>query len=663
MDRQRAIDYLKDQMADYLERQEIPTDGRTCFHCLNPQHEDRHPSMCYMRDARKVHCFACNAAYDIFDLIGIDYGLRSFNEQLAKACELYGVTIDKSFSFTGTKRPQAATAETRKAEATAPAPVPEQPQQAKDYSAYLQRCAQNIAGAEEYLASRGISMEQARQHGLGYDAAFKDYHTQQEWQALVIPVRRGNAGSGFVVRNMDKEADHKNRYRKRGPAELFNIAALDAGPGTVIVTEGELDALSIEAAGGRAVALGSLDNKKLLLDAMGRISKKSLPLLAVALDNDERGRAAAEGLLGDLRKAGFPAYALNLYGLCKDANELWVGASEVLKENVAAMQTEEGINKFIAYQDTAAAHLQDFINATVASMNESYVSTGFTRLDEKLDGGLYEGLYFLGAISSLGKTTLALQIADNIAEHGKDVLIFSLEMGRYELMARSISRWTYRLCIKDPEKKVAWAKTERGIRTGSRYASYREEEKQLIYEAIQKYSTGAEHIYIHEGMGDIGVGEIRQRVLEYMQRTSQRPVVVVDYLQIIAPADVRATDKQNIDKAVLELKRLSRDYHLPILVISSFNRENYSVTASMRAFKESGGIEYCSDCLMGMQLKGIEEKGFDVDEAKRKEPREIELVILKQRSGRTGDRLGFYYYPKFNYFTEEEVNGRESFKL
>jgi replicative DNA helicase len=72
----------------------------------------------------------------------------------------------------------------------------------------------------------------------------------------------------------------------------------------------------------------------------------------------------------------------------------------------------------------------------------------------------------------------------------------------------------------------------------------------------------------------------------------------------------------------------------------------------MEAFKESGAIEYSSDVLIGLQLKGAGEKNFDANEAKRKDPREIELVILKNRNGRTGGKIIFNYYPLFNYFRE-----------
>lgn len=123
-------------------------------------------------------------------------------------------------------------------------------------------------------------------------------------------------------------------------------------------------------------------------------------------------------------------------------------------------------------------------------------------------------------------------------------------------------------------------------------------------------------------------------------------------MQILAPYSERATDKQNTDKAVMEMKRISRDYKIPVIGISSFNRTNYSVGVTMEAFKESGAIEYSSDVLIGLQLKGAGEKGFDATEEKKKNPREIELVILKNRNGRAGDKIPFNYYPLFNYFKE-----------
>ena len=75
----------------------------------------------------------------------------------------------------------------------------------------------------------------------------------------------------------------------------------------------------------------------------------------------------------------------------------------------------------------------------------------------------------------------------------------------------------------------------------------------------------------------------------------------------------------------------------------------------MQAFKESGAIEYSTDVLIGLQLKGVGNKNFDIDQAKSKNPREVEAVILKNRNGRTGGKTGFDFYAMFNYFAESGV--------
>jgi replicative DNA helicase len=129
-------------------------------------------------------------------------------------------------------------------------------------------------------------------------------------------------------------------------------------------------------------------------------------------------------------------------------------------------------------------------------------------------------------------------------------------------------------------------------------------------------------------------------------------------LQILAPADPRATDKQNADRAVTELKRISRDYKTPVIAISSFNRDNYSTVANMAAFKESGAIEYSSDVLLALQLEGVGVKGsdFNVDTAKQAIPRKVELCILKNRNGQTGAKIPFEYDARFNVFREQGVS-------
>ena len=97
---------------------------------------------------------------------------------------------------------------------------------------------------------------------------------------------------------------------------------------------------------------------------------------------------------------------------------------------------------------------------------------------------------------------------------------------------------------------------------------------------------------------------------------------------------------------------MARAYNIPIIAVSSFNRDNYNTRANLAAFKESGAIEYSADTCIALQLKGVDSSSFDADKAMMKEPREIELVILKGRRGKARAKINYCYYPKFNYFQE-----------
>src|SRR5699024_8135006 len=137
------------------------------------------------------------------------------------------------------------------------------------------------------------------------------------------------------------------------------------------------------------------------------------------------------------------------------------------------------------------------------------------------------------------------------------------------------------------------------------------------------------------------------------------PIVIIDYLQILEPIDQHATEKMNTDKSVKILKQLSRDLETTVMAISSFNRMNYNTPVSMVSFKESGGIEYSADLVLGLQFSAfsdssVDNKEIDFDEEKAKEPRKVELKILKNRNGETGKSVHFDYYAKYNMYEEVE---------
>ena len=328
--------------------------------------------------------------------------------------------------------------------------------------------------------------------------------------------------------------------------------------------------------------------------------------------------------------------------------------------------TEAGAGSKSERVKPVSEYLNDFLEECRKSREGQAISTGISSLDVLLDGGLYPGLYFMGAVSALGKTTLALQIADNIAKGGHEVLIYSLEMSRSELMAKTLSRESLLRDMAENRTK-AHALSTRGILRAS-FTS--DEQRRLVREAVEDYEVWGCKQAIIEGVGDLGVQRIAEYVKGFVKRASYAPVVVIDYLQLLAPYSkeyVRASDKQNVDKNVMELKRLSRDYQIPIIGISSFNRENYNAPVSMASFKESGAIEYSSDVLIGLQIDGIERAAGESEQdykgrlqktletvsacKSRGEPVAIEAKILKHRNGAPGS-VHFNFHSRFNYFED-----------
>lgn len=623
MDREEAKEYLKEQLVDYLENRNINVRGN--FLCLNPEHSENTPSMSYDKRRNKVHCFGCRADYDIFNLIGIDYGLDSFYEQFQKGCELYGIDNVKPLH----SKTQQSLQKERK--------MPEK-NEFKNVVEYMNYACSHVMGTN-YFSLRGITRKTEQAFNLGYDP---------NAGCVVIP-----CSPHYYVK---RAVDGKKFYNiPDTTVELFNAHRLiSSNDKPVFVVESAICAISLEQSGGVAMALNGLSNISKLVDFIQEKQVTDVKLI-ISLDNDDPGKKASFSLKEKLEQLGVAVIVDNVSDECKDPNELLVKDPQRLADNIADVlskihQTleEEQRKRIDEYKKNSVANrLQGFINGIADSVNTSFVSTGFDKLDNIFGGGLFEGLYVVGALSSLGKTTFVIQMMDQIAQRGNDVLIFSLEMAETELISKSVSRLTL---LNNP----SLAKTNRQITTGRYYSNYSQEEKELIANCINEYGSYSGNIYIRESIGDVTVATIRKMVQEHINVLGRKPVVVIDYIQILRSIDPRMTDKQAVDYNVMELKRISRDFKIPIVGISSLNRQSYKDKISMSSFKESGAIEYSSDVLIGLQLEGAGSEGFDVDQAKAENPRKIEAIILKNRNGATGGKINYNFYTPYNYFREGE---------
>ena len=335
----------------------------------------------------------------------------------------------------------------------------------------------------------------------------------------------------------------------------------------------------------------------------------------------------------------------------------------------------------------------DDLVAHIDTAQQGYLpmwATGFPELDKKLDGGFLGGnLIVVGAISSLGKTTFALQIADQLAGQGKDVLIFSLEMSKNELNAKSISRNTFKLTdigvdrYGEPKKtpRQEYRLTMSDILRG-RVGMIGEDKRELFDEALAETQKLSDHLYILRD-NDMDLDKIAATIQAHEDATGRKPFVIIDYLQILkAREEARTSDKRLLtDDDVNRLKDLAEKQGIPILLISSFNRNNYLEPVSMGSFKESGTIEYSSDTLIGLQYSGMQyqkhwytnkngtkKQVYETQQEHNNRVRilaekmdkdgadglflPIDVVLLKNR-GISKGKILFEFCPKYNIFREK----------
>lgn len=503
----------------------------------------------------------------------------------------------------------------------------------------------------EYLASRGISKEIGDKYHLFIsNEVYEDKNIGTEGTSrIVVPIYYDNEPISYVARALTEVEGRAKALNSAGTQIPLNIEYItkELQPGDdkfIYICEGWADALSFEDVGKKAIALHStqqINKLKEYIEKNTFTSSKYTYMLCC--DNDEAGHKANSELAEYFTDKNINYHKVSIPKEYKDVNEWYIsiGNKDIFKGLLNPFKNQTVLN----YIDDS------FLNDIERMKGFKGRSTGFKNLDKEING-VVPGLYVLGAISSLGKTTYITQLADQMASREEHIIFFSLEQSRFELVAKSISRQT---CILNPKE----AKTSLSIMQNTDVAD-------ITIKAVEQYQPIAHNTIIVEGNFNINVISIREYVEQYIAFTGIKPVVVLDYLQILRPINDRLTDKQQVDYNVTELKRISRDYDIPIFVICSFNRDNYTTTVDFTSFKESGAIEYSADVVMGLQLKVMEEIQEmkkptisqirnKINDAKNETPRRVELIGLKNRNGKSYFKCNYKYYPAFNYFEEADT--------
>jgi replicative DNA helicase len=254
--------------------------------------------------------------------------------------------------------------------------------------------------------------------------------------------------------------------------------------------------------------------------------------------------------------------------------------------------------------------------------------SGFTDIDE-LTGGFQPGnLIVLAARPSMGKSTLATNIAENAAiEHNRPVALFSLEMSETELAHRFIAS----------QAKISSDELRKGRVKADRWPK--------VLKAVEKLARAP--IFIDDS-SDIGIIEVRAKARRLHAR-HELGLVVVDYLQLMRP-DGRADSRvEQIGQISRGLKILARELEIPVIAVSQLSRavESRNPPRPMLSdLRESGQIEQDADVVMFV----YREEYYNTESDRLGE---ADIIVAKHRNGpiSPGDGIPLTFLPKYPRFT------------
>lgn len=302
--------------------------------------------------------------------------------------------------------------------------------------------------------------------------------------------------------------------------------------------------------------------------------------------------------------------------------------------------TIKAISDIQDIEDTEVVPLSQAITETYALLEDRANNkadkgyyTGMTRFDIATAGLHPEELTTVGARPGVGKTILGMQWGLQIARNGKKVLFTSLEMSVTQLCERIIASNTNI--------------DNQALRTGEIAGEQWED----IVKASQLYSLNTFLI----DKTSRNIQNIRAKIIKYKPE-----LVIIDYLQLLHPAQREQSREREVAVITRDLKLMSLEFKIPIVILSQLNRNAEGKRPSMADLRESGAIEQDSDNIIFIhepttELDSLIQQGhfqgIDVSAVNKRGDKLTQIIIEKQRNGRVGT-IDMVKVPKLMKFLE-----------
>lgn len=307
------------------------------------------------------------------------------------------------------------------------------------------------------------------------------------------------------------------------------------------------------------------------------------------------------------------------------------------EKSIYAIGNSSAVHKFIPIKDKVDDAWDRIEQLSKSDGSIRGVPTGFPELDNLLSGLHKSDLIILAARPSMGKSSLMLDIARNAAvKHDVPVGIFSLEMSSEQLVDRMLSAESF---------VNSWK-----MRTGAVHA---EEDFAKIRDALEVLSKAPIYIDDKPAQNILSMRAVARR----LKRERGIGLIVVDYLQLMAPTNTKASDSmvQQVTEISRSLKQLAREIEVPVIALSQLSRavEQRGGKPRLSDLRDSGSIEQDADVVMFIHREDKINKESD-------RPNVAEILIEKHRNGPTG-KVDLYFDEKRTSFMPMDKSGHGDF--
>jgi len=303
--------------------------------------------------------------------------------------------------------------------------------------------------------------------------------------------------------------------------------------------------------------------------------------------------------------------AESISGRAAGNGDLAQGTTEGVEELMALLR-DDGQLQEPEHINSVLISVIDDIEKRASGEVEKGISTGFSDIDTIMQGGMKRGdLIILAGRPSMGKTSLGMQVAANVAMTKLHTMIFTLEMSKKQIVERMLAQ----------VGRIEYSRIVSG--------NLRDEDYGRLTEAIGKVDEAPMFI---EDTGGLTIQEIAAKARMQVKKIGPLSLIVVDYLQIMGYTGKAANRSEQLSEMSRQFKALAKELGCPVIVLSQLNRDvekRLDKRPIMSDLRESGAIEQDADTIIMMYRDEYYNKDSDFKG-------QAEAIVRKQRNGEVG---------------------------